>query len=203
MKRVTAACLLLAIPASSHADGAEPTPTFELRPHSAQPPFNEAMEVELHGMADFWKLAGMEQSLLVGAGGGYQDRALATLDVAFRRKTFHSAWDLLPTTIESGAWLRDGHSALPLAVGWQLLLGLFSAPYVVADGVAAWTPAASRLDAGFDLGLGYEWRLGKSWSVDADIRLVGLWQAAGSRAVMDESPWGVRGLVSMRRFFGE
>ncbi|HEU0031592.1 MAG TPA: hypothetical protein VFQ53_13225 [Kofleriaceae bacterium] len=165
-------------------------------------------EVDVYrDMARFWELAGMDESVHVRGGGGFapgrhDGEGLATFEVAYRSQL--RGWrELLPNTVASGVWARsDGTALVPISIGWQLELGLFSAPYVVANAVATWAPATSDLAAGLELGVGYEWRASVRWAVAADVRAVALWPVTND--VMDGgSPWGARATVSLRRYLGK
>lgn len=166
------------------------------------PPPAPITEVDVYrDMARFWLLAAHEHSVLVGAGAGVivSDGA-ATVDVAYRRPTLGSLWDLLPTTAGIGLWARNDapHVDVAGSLGWTLVLGLFGGPYITANAIGATGERGTRL--GFDAGLGYELRTSKRWSLAADVRLVGLWPLDHA---MDESPWGVRTSLFVRRFVGD
>jgi hypothetical protein len=183
--------VLLGVSSAASADTLFPLPNPAPRPIT---------EVDVYrDMARFWTLAGMERSILVGAGGGYAGGGVASFDLAYRRDTFRSAWDLLPTTVATGVWNRGDRAVVPLSIGWTLPLGLFNAPYVAANALALWSPASSDVDLGFEVGLGYELRASVRWSITADVRFVGAWQV-NDRAMDDRSPWGVRAAVGFRRY---
>ena len=161
-------------------------------------PFTEVDEAQ--AIADFWELAGKEQSLIAGIGGGYLRGGAATLDVAYRRKGFHSLWDLLPTTIGTGVWLRPAetpHVTLPLSIGWTFVLGLFEGPYVAVNGLGLFS--RSELEAGFEFAVGYELRANAHWSLMADARLVGIWPVTDAA---ERSPWDGRASLMVRRYLG-
>ncbi|MGE0869507.1 MAG: hypothetical protein AB7P03_13150 [Kofleriaceae bacterium] len=187
----------------SRSAEAEPAATTPFDPDTDRP----IGELDVYrDMAELFRLAGISESVLVGAGGGVVDGGMGTLDVAYRRRNFDSAWDLLPTTLGSGLWVRPargGPITIPISIGWRIVFGLFDGPYLTANGVGAWSPSSSDFDAGFDAGGGYEWRAGRRWSIAADARLVGLWSLGDRSGGEDREPWGVRASVFVRRYLGD
>jgi hypothetical protein len=156
-------------------------------------------------MADFWRLAGLDEALLVRTGGGVTGRdGLATLDVGYRSK-LEGRWELLPNSFSTGIWDRTGRGAsalVPLSVGWQVDLGLFSAPYVVANALATWAPRNGELQAGCEFGVGYEWRVTPRWAIAGDVRVTALWPVRDGSTMDDRSPYGARGAITLRRYLG-
>ena len=188
--------LVLILVATSHAAIADP-------PRDLAPP-HPITELDVYrDMAEFWRLAGLDESLLVRAGGGVTGAdGMATLELGYRSQ-LRGLWELLPNTISSGIWRRDdGNKVVPLSIGWQLDLGIFSAPYAVVNALGTWTPANGALDAGFEVGFGYEWRTSVRWAIAGDVRVTALWSLDSGNAMDDRSPWGVRGAITLRRYFG-
>lgn len=186
--RSTIVCCVLG---SSTVSFANPLPSVELRPIT---------EMDVYAdMARFWELAGMDEAVIVRAGGGIQEGALGTFDLAYRSSL--RGWrELLPNTFATGVWAAERGMLVPFSIGWQLELGIFSAPYVTANALGTWSPASAEVALGFDVGAGYEWRQSISWAIGADVRVQRLW-AIDEPMGVDREPWGVRATLSVRRYF--
>lgn len=179
-------CAVICSLGFSTAALANPNPIPEPRPITELDVYRD--------MAELWRLAGLEESIVVRGGAGAQDSdAIGTFELVYRAD-YRSWRELLPNTYAIGIW---SNGVVPFSIGWQLDIGIFSAPYVTANALATWDPSTSELAFGFDAGLGYEHRMSIRWAIAGDVRFQALWPADG----MDEAPWGVRTTLSLRRYF--
>jgi len=159
------------------------------------PPARPITEADVYReMGELMELLGHQESVLVSAGTGYVGDGIGTLDIGYRHRGFRGAWELLPTTIGVSLW-GGANPSVNASLGYMLVLGLYDGPYVTANALGQWSPGSTGL--GFDTGIGREWRQSDRWSLTADLRVVKLWSVTG-----DESPWGGRVTVGVRRYLG-